>query len=150
MMSVSQFQMAVLLDKDRKWLRVCGTLATGEGRLPESAEIYVVVQQHKNDQGLNIAKGRGHYKVDKPSEGDATNEGDGISEWEACLKAPQPLSLGKAMGTAIAVVEREDPAGFTTQTWIGEFDIKDPSQLTAQEVRRLIDRDPCAEFLAPA
>jgi hypothetical protein len=145
MMSVSQFQMAVLLDEDRKLLRVCGTLATGKGRLPESAEIYVAVQQHTNDQGLNIAKGRGHYEVDTLSEGHTTNEGDVISDWEACLKAPQPLSLGKAMGTAIAVVEREDPAGFTTQTWIGEFDIKDPSQLTAQERLRLIDRDPCGE-----
>jgi hypothetical protein len=145
MMSVSQFQMAVLLDEDRKRLRVCGTLATGEGRFPELAEIFLVVQQHTNDQGLNIAKGRGHYEGDTLSEGDTTNEGDGISEWEACLEAPQPLSFGKAMGTAIAVVEREDPAGFTTQTWIGEFDIKDPSQLTAQEKLRLIDRDPCPE-----
>jgi hypothetical protein len=148
MMSVSQFQMAVLLDEDRKRLRVCGTLATGEGRLPEGAELYVVVQQHTNDQGLNIAKGRGHYEGDKPSEDDTTNDGDRISEWEACLVAPQPLSFGKAMGTAIAVVERDNPAGFTTQTWIGEFDIKNLSQLTREESLRF--RDPCPESLAPA
>jgi hypothetical protein len=142
MMSVSQFQMAVLLDEDRKRLRVCGTLATGEGRLRDKAELYVVVQQHTNDQGLNIAIGRGHYEGDKPSEGDR------ISEWEACLKAPQPLSFGKAMGTAIAVVERKNPAGFTTQTWIGEFDIKDRSQLTPEESLRLVAEDPCAESSA--
>jgi hypothetical protein len=141
MMSVSQFQMAVLLDDHTKQLRVCGTLATGEGRRPERADIYVVVHQHTNDQGLNIAKGRGHY------EGPLS---EGISEWEACLEAPQPLSLGKAMGTAIAVVEREHPGGFTTQTWIGEFDIKNRSQLTRDERLRLKDRDPCAESSAPA
>jgi hypothetical protein len=150
MMSVSQFQMAVLLDEDRKRLRVCGTLATGEGRLPDRAEIYVVVHQHTNDQGLNIVKGRGHYEGDRLIEGDTTNEGDRISEWEACLEAPQPLSLGKAMGTAIAVVERENPGGFTTQTWIGEFDIKIPSQLTGQEALRLEAGEPCAESSAPA
>jgi hypothetical protein len=144
MMSVSQFQMAVLLDEDRKRLRVCGTLATGEGRLPKLAELYVVVHQPTNDQGLNIAIGRGHYEGKAPTDGDTTNEGDRLSEWEACLEAPQPLRLGKAMGTAIAVVERENPAGFTTQTWIGEFDIKNRNQLTPDEERRLIDRNPCA------
>jgi hypothetical protein len=148
MMSVSQFRMAVLQDEDRKRLTVCGTLATGEGRLPQGAEIYVVVHQYTNDQGANIAKGRGHYE---PSKTSTTNEGDSISDWDACVVAPLPLSLGRAMGTALAVVERENPAGFTTQTWIGEFDIKDHEKLTKEERQDLEARgDPCANSSAPA
>lgn len=123
-MSLSKVDMAALVQVEGGTrLAICGDLTAEEGRMLESAEIFIVVRQ-----GNSVVRGRGKYDA-------------GDNEWRACAdptQPPQPLSVGKAVAIGLVVAEttnpiaeRELPAGFsdavgfTTSTWMQDIMIED-------------------------
>ena len=117
-MSLSKVDMAALVQGEdgRTRLAICGKLTAEEGRMLETAEIFVVVRQ-----GDSVVRGRGKYR-----------EHEGHKEWGACVDLTQPpqLSVGQAVAMGLVVsettnpAERDDPVGFsdsfgfTTFTWM--------------------------------
>ena len=109
-MSFSQFTMAALVQvDDKRYLAICGDLTTEERRLIDSAEIFFVVHQ-----GTSVVRGRGRYRPEE-------------HEWGACAQLTEPpeLSLGQAVALGLVVVERDDPIGFATLTWMQNIPIID-------------------------
>jgi hypothetical protein len=106
-MSFSQVDMAALL-QDGTRLAICGDLTGEEGKMLESAEIFFVVHQDGS-----VVRGRGTYRA-------------GENEWGACAHLTQPsLRPGQAVAMGLVVLERVNPVGFTTLTWMQDITILD-------------------------
>jgi hypothetical protein len=65
-------------------------------------------------QGDKSVEGEGHWFV-----GDPEWTGTGNSDWVA----GDGVELGDAVGLAVAVLSRNDPAGFVTYTWTSTVEV---------------------------
>jgi hypothetical protein len=113
MMPMSQIDM-VVFKQDDSHLQVCGDFARTLGNSAKPAELHVVVRQ-----GDIVARGDG--------ECEGTN-------WEVPVEAQgQHLTAGHAIACAVAIIEKEDPAGLETLSWVQEVEIIEGKRASLNE-----------------
>lgn len=110
-MPMSQIDMVALQEgEDGTKLQVCGDFKREPeaGNAPKSAEIHVVVQQ----KDIVV---RGHDTCDFDEKG-----------WEVHITEGEQLTPGPAIAAAVAIVEKENPAGLEMLSWVQPVEVLPP------------------------
>jgi hypothetical protein len=104
----SQIEMVVKKTQDGRdrWF-VCGDILPDPNRPSRPVDIHVVVRQ-----GNVIARGHA-IKPFGPWQFEVTPDGDG------------QLTLGSAIASAVAIVEKENPSGLETLTWVQRVKVQE-------------------------
>jgi hypothetical protein len=133
MMPMSQIDMVILLDSST--LQVCGGLQRELGNLPgRPAYLYIVVRQ-----GDVVATGNGKSE-------DNLNK-----RWKLNVHVPEghttQLQAGPAIACGVAIVEKDDPAGLESFSWVQEVQVRrgrpwtDPPPIDFSEAKLTVSAD---------